>query len=143
MNRQGGRFQIPQRWLYIAAAFGLLVGMVLVYRLLTAGLQSYLAVIAGGMLLIGNAPELVRSLQRREIGLAMLNTLVALALVSFFLGSLIAKIIFWPLAILLLALAVPLTINRAGVAGAYLNGARQLFGQARQIARMRSRTRTM
>ena len=132
--------RIPQRYVYIAAAFGLLVGMFLVYRFLTAGLQSYLAVIAGIMLLIGNAPELVRALQRREIGLAMLNTLVGLSLVSFFLGSLIAKIVFWPLAILLLALALPLTVNRAGVARAYLRGARQIFGQARQLARYRSRS---
>ncbi|HZG69041.1 MAG TPA: hypothetical protein VEZ12_20070 [Herpetosiphonaceae bacterium] len=140
MNRQGGRFEIPQRYVYIAAAIGLLVGVYLVYQLLTAGLQSYLAVIAGVMLLIGNAPELVRSLQRREIGLAMLNTLVGAALVSFFLGSILAKIVFWPLAIVLLALALPLTINRAGIAGAYLRGLRQLFGQARHLMRMRSRS---
>ena len=140
MNRQGGRFEIPQRYVYIAAAIGLLVGVYLVYQLLTAGLQSYLAVIAGVMLLIGNAPELVRSLQRREVGLAMLNTLVGAALVSFFLGSILAKIVFWPLAILLLGLALPLTINRAGVAGAYLRGLRQLFGQARHLMRMRSRS---
>ncbi len=140
MNRQGGRFEIPQRYVYIAAAVGLLVGVYLVYQLLTAGLQSYLAVIAGVMLLIGNAPELVRSLQRREVGLAMLNTLVGAALVSFFLGSILAKIVFWPLAILLLGLALPLTINRAGVAGAYLRGLRQLFGQARHLMRMRSRS---
>ncbi len=140
MNRQGGRFEIPQRYVYIAAAVGLLVGVYLVYQLLTAGLQSYLAVIAGVMLLIGNAPELVRSLQRREVGLAMLNTLVGAALVSFFLGSLLAKIVFWPLAIVLLGLALPLTINRAGVAGAYLRGLRQLFGQARHLMRMRSRS---
>ena len=140
MNRQGGRFEIPQRYVYIAAAIGLLVGVYLVYQLLTASLQSYLAVIAGVMLLIGNAPELVRSLQRREVGLAMLNTLVGAALVSFFLGSILAKIVFWPLAILLLGLALPLTINRAGVAGAYLRGLRQLFGQARHLMRMRSRS---
>ncbi len=140
MNRQGGRFEIPQRYVYIAAAVGLLVGVYLVYQLLTAGLQSYLAVIAGVMLLIGNAPELVRSLQRREVGLAMLNTLVGAALVSFFLGSILAKIVFWPLAIVLLGLALPLTINRAGVAGAYLRGLRQLFGQARHLMRMRSRS---
>ncbi len=140
MNRQGGRFEIPQRYVYIAAAVGLLVGVYLVYQLLTAGLQSYLAVIAGVMLLIGNAPELVRSLQRREVGLAMLNTLVGAALVSFFLGSILAKIVFWPLAIVLLGLALPLTINRAGVAGAYLRGLRQLFDQARHLMRMRSRS---
>ena len=140
MNQQTGRFHIPQRFVIIAAVVGLLVGMYLVYQLLTAGLQSYLAVVAGVMLLIGNAPELMRSLQRREIGLAMLNTLVALALVFYFIGSLVAGIIFWPLALLLLVLALPLTINRAGIAGAYLRGARQLFGQARQVMRWRSRS---
>ena len=140
MNRQTGRLHIPQRFVIIAAVVGLLAGMYLVYQLLTAGLQAYLAVIAGTMLLIGNAPELARSLQRREIGLAMLNTLVGLALVCYFIGSLGAGIIFWPLALLMLVLALPLTINRAGVAAAYLRGVRQLFGQARQVMRWRSRS---
>lgn len=140
MNGQDGRFGIPQRWLYIIAAFGLLVGMVLVYRLLTAGLQSYLAAIAGTMLLIGNAPDLVRSLQRRDIGVAMLNTLVGVALVTYFVGSLILPVVFWPIALVMLALAVPLVFNRARVAGTYLNTARLLLMQARQLARTRSRS---
>ena len=140
MNRHIRLPRISQRWLAIAAVVGLLVGMFLVYRLLTAGLQAYLAGISGTMLLIGNAPDLVRSLQRRELGLAMLNVLVGLALVCYFVGSIAGTIIFWPLAILLLALALPLTINRAGIAGAYLRGARQLFGQARQFVRWRSRS---
>ena len=140
MNRQTGRLHIPQRFVIIAAAVGLLVGMYLVYQLLTAGLQAYLAVVAGAMILIGNAPELARSLQRREIGLAMLNTLVGLALVSYFVGSLIFSIVFWPLALLLLALALPLTMNRAGVAGAYLRTIRQLFWQARHLVGWRSRS---
>jgi hypothetical protein len=140
MNRQGGRFVVPERYVYIAAAVGLLFGVYIVYQLLTAGLQSYLAVIAGVMLLIGNGPELVRALQRREIGLAMLNTLVGLALISYFLGSIVVPFVFWSIAIVLLALALPLTLNRAGVAGAYLRGMRQIFGQARQLMRIRSRS---
>lgn len=140
MNRQGRRVAIPQRYVYIAAAVGLLFGIYIVYQLLTMGLQSYLAIIAGVMLLIGNGPELVRSLQRREIGLAMLNTLVGAALVCYFLGNLIVPFVFWTIAIVLLGFALPLTINRAGVAGAYLRGLRQLFGQARQLMRIRSRT---
>ena len=140
MNRQGGRFQIPQRWVYIAAAFGLLVGMLLIYRLLTAGLQSYLALIAGVMLLIGNAPELVHSLQRRDLGAAMLNTLVGLALVSYFIGSIVLKVVFWPVALVLLALAIPLVFNRAQMAGTYLNTARLLLIQVRQLMRTRSRS---
>ena len=139
MNQQTGRLRIPQRYVMIAATVGLLVGMYLVYRLLTAGLQSYVAVIAGVMLLIGNAPDLVRSLQRREWGLAMHNTLIGLALVSYFVGSLILRVVFWPLALVLLVLALPLTVNRAGVAGAYLRTIRQLFWQARQLIAWRSR----
>lgn len=139
MNRLG-RFEIPQRWLYIAAAIGAVVGMVLVYRLLTAGLQSYLALIAGSMLLIGNAPDLLRSLQQRDLGVAMLNSLVGLALVSYFVGVLALKVVFWPIAILLLALALPLTFNRAKVAGTYLNTFRLLVIQARTLLRMRSRS---
>jgi hypothetical protein len=140
MNRQLGKLHIPQRYVTIFAVIGLLVGIYVVYQLLTAGLQAYVAVIAGGMLLIGNGPALIQSLQRRELGLAMLNTLVGGALVTFFLGTIVLKIVFWPIAIVLLGLALPLTINRAGVAGTYLRVVRQLFGQAVQLTRARSRS---
>ncbi len=139
MNRSGG-FRIPQRYLYVAAAIGVFFLMVLVYRFLTAGLQSYLALIAGVMLLIGNAPELFRSLQRRELGLPMLNTLVGLSLIAFFVGSLLLKVIFWPIAIVLLGLALPLTLGRARVAAAYMGALRTLVMQARHLARIRSRS---
>ncbi len=139
MNQSGG-FRVPQRYLYVAAAIGVFFLMVLVYRFLTAGLQSYLALVAGVMLLIGNAPELFRSFQRRELGLPMLNTLVGLALSAFFAGSLLLKIIFWPLAIVLLGLALPLTLGRARVAGAYIGALRALIMQARHLARFRSRS---
>lgn len=137
---QGGRFHIGQRWLYIAAAFGLLVGIYIVYGLLTAGVQAYLALIAGVMLLIGNAPELVRALQRRDFGIAMLNTLIGVALVSFFIGSVALKIVFWPIAIVTLALAVPLVFGRAKVAASYANTARLLLLQARHLFAARSRS---
>jgi uncharacterized membrane protein YdbT with pleckstrin-like domain len=113
---------------------------VIVYHLLTAGLQSYLALIAGAMLLVGNAPELLQSMQRRDLGVAMLNTLVGLGLISYFVGSIILKIVFWPVALVLLALAIPLVFNRAKTAGAYLNTARLLLIQARQLMRARSRS---
>lgn len=140
MNLPTRTVQIPQRYLVIAIVVALVLGVFLVYQLLTAGLQAYLALIAGVMLLIGNAPELVRSLQRREIGLAMLNTLVGLALVAYFVGTITIAALFWPLSILMLLLALPLTINRAGIAGAYLQGLRQLVSQARMLMRWRSRS---
>ena len=139
MNRIG-RFEIPQRWLYVAAAVGLVVGIIIIYNLLTAGLQSYLALIAGSMLLIGNAPDLVRSLQRRDLGVAMLNSLIGGALISYFVGRIFLPPVFWPIAILMLALALPLTFNRAKVAGTYLNTFRLLLIQARTLLRLRSRS---
>jgi hypothetical protein len=140
MNQPTRTVQIPQRYVTIAIVVALVIGVLLVYQLLTAGLQAYLALIAGAMLLIGNAPELVRSIQRREIGLAMLNSLVGGGLIAYFLGEVTLTVLFWPLSILLLALAVPLTVNRAGIAGAYLQTLRQLAGQARLLMRWRSRS---
>jgi hypothetical protein len=140
MKRQLGNLRIPQRYVTIFAVIGLLVGIYVVYHLLTAGLQAYVALIAGAMILIGNGPALIQSLQRRELGLAMLNTLVGGALVTFFLGTILLKIVFWPIAIVLLGLALPLTINRAGVASTYLRVVRQIFGQAVQFTRARSRS---
>jgi uncharacterized membrane protein len=129
-----------QNWLYIFALVGILVAIYLIYQLLTAGLQAYLALIAGVMLLIGNAPELTRSLQQRTIGSALLNTLIGGALVSYFFGSIIVPPIFWSLSIVLLLAALPLTLNRASVARSYLNGARNLAMQARHLIRFRQRT---
>ncbi len=140
MNQPTRTVQIPQRYLTIAIIVALVIGVFLVYRLLTAGLQAYLALITGVMLLIGNAPELVRSIQRREIGLAMLNTLVGLGLIAYFVGTITIAPLFWPLSIVFLLLALPLTINRAGIAGAYLTGLRQLISQARVLLRFRSRS---
>jgi hypothetical protein len=129
-----------QTWLYAFALIGVLVAILLFYRLLTAGLQSYLALIAGTMLVVGNIGDLTRSLQQRLLGVAMLNTLVGLALISYFLGTIVLHLLFWPLSVILLIAAAPLTINRAAVARTYLNGARTLVTQARVLLRARQRT---
>lgn len=129
-----------QTLLYVLALVGVLVAIYFVYQLLTAGLQAYLALIAGVMLLIGNLPELVRSLQQRELGHVMLNTLVGVALICYFIGSIIAAPLFWSLSILSLIAALPLTLNRAAVARTYVNAARNMAAQARHLIRYRQRT---
>ncbi len=129
-----------QTLIYIFALIGVVVAILVVYRLLTAGLQAYLALIAGAMLLIGNISDLTRTLQRRQLGVAMLNTLVGMALICYFLGVLIVPVLFWPLSIVLLVAALPLTISRAGAAQAYLRGAQTLAIQARHLLRLRERT---
>lgn len=129
-----------QNLIYIFALVGVLVAIYFLYGLLTAGVQAYVALIAGVMLLIGNLPELVRTLQQRLMGTAMFNTLIGLALISYFLGSAWATWIFYPLTIVLLLAALPLAINRAGATRAYLNTARNVAGQVRGLLRMRQRT---
>lgn len=135
-----GRYRSSQTWIYILALIGVLVAIYVVYQLLTAGLQAYLALIAGVMLLIGNFPDLVRSLQQRRIDNSMLNTLIGLGLVTYFIGSIVLAPLFWSLSIVMLIAALPLTLNRASVAKAYMNGARTLFMQARHLFRYRERT---
>jgi hypothetical protein len=129
-----------QTLLYILALVGVLFGIYFVYQLLTAGLQAYLALIAGVMLVIGNLPELARALQQRTLSAPLHNTLIGLALICYFIGSIIAQMIFWPLSIVMLFAALPLTLNRAPIARAYLNGARNLASQARHLIRIRQRT---
>jgi hypothetical protein len=126
-------------WIYVFAIIGVLVAVYVLYSLLTAGLQAYIALIAGVMLLIGNIPDLVRSLQQRELGTAMMNTLIGLALVTYFLGALLPWL-FYPLSILLLVAAAPLAINRVGVTRAYVNAGRAIASQARHLLRLRQRT---
>ena len=134
-----GRFR-NQNWIYIFALVGVLVAIYVVYQFLTAGLQAYIALIAGIMLLITNLPELVRAVQARQLGSAVHNTLVGAALVSYFVGEIVLKALFWPLAILLIFLAVPLMLNRVGVARAYANAGRNVVNQARHLLRLRQRT---
>lgn len=129
-----------QNLIYIFALVGVLVAIYVLYRLLTAGLQAYVALIAGIMLVIANAPELVRSLQQRQMGAAMHNTLVGLALIAYFFGAILLKPLFWPLSILLLIAAFPLMLNRVGVTRAYFNAGRNIASQARHLLRLRQRT---
>lgn len=126
-------------WIYIFAIIGVLVAIYVVYSLLTAGLQAYIALIAGAMLLVGNLPDLARALQQRQLGAAMMNTLIGLALIAYFIGALLPWL-FYPLAILLLLAAAPLAVNRVDVTRAYLNAGRAIANQARHLLRMRQRT---
>jgi hypothetical protein len=129
-----------QNLIYLFALIGVLVAIYIVYQFLTAGLQAYVALIAGVMLLIANLPELMRAVQARQMGSAVHNTLVGAALVFYFIGEIVLKALFWPLAILMLFLALPLMLNRVGVARAYANAGRNIVSQARHLLRLRQRT---
>jgi hypothetical protein len=128
-----------QPWLYVLAVVGLVVAMIVLTRLLGAGYQAYLSLVAGVMLLVGNSAEIAQSLRQRTIGVPLLNLLVALALILYFVGRVLGALLFWPFSILALVLAAPLVTRRAGVARAYVKGARALFAQARSLWGARQR----
>jgi hypothetical protein len=129
-----------QTLIYIFAIVGILVAISLVYQLLTASLPAWISLVAGSLMLLGNAPDLMRTLQQRELGVAMMNTLIGLALVSFFIGEIVLAPLFWTLTLVLLVAAAPLALNKSAVARRYLGFARAMAGQARALLRSRQRT---
>ncbi len=128
-----------QSWLYIVVLVGVVVAVFLFARLLAAGFQAYLALIAGVLLLIGNSTEIVQAVRTRTWGIPLMNLLVALALILFFVGKVLGWLLFWPFSILALLLALPLASRRAGVARTYMRGARSVAAQARALWRLRQR----
>ena len=128
-----------QLWLYVAVMVGVVLLVIVFGRLLAAGFQAYLALIAGSLLLVGNCAEIVRAVRTRTLGIPAMNLLIALALILFFVGKVLGTLVFWPLSIVALVLAVPLATQRAGVARAYVRSARSLAAQARTLWRMRQR----
>lgn len=128
-----------QLWLYVAVMVGVVVAVIVLGRLFTAGFQAYLSLIAGSLLLVGNCAEMVRAVRSRTLGIPAMNLLVALALILFFVGKVLGWLLFWPLSIVALLLAVPLATQRAGVARAYVRSARSLAAQARALWRLRQR----
>lgn len=129
-----------QSWVYVAVIVGVVVAALLFTRLLLAGFQAYLALIAGALLLVGNSAEIVRSVRTRALGIPAMNLLIALALILFFAGKVLGSFLFWPLSIVALVLAAPLASRRAGVARAYVRSARSLLAQAWAWWRMRQGT---
>ncbi len=129
-----------QLWLYLLALLGVVVAAIVLTRLLTAGFQAYLALITGVLLLVGNSTEIVQSIRQRTSGVALLNLLVALALIVYFVGRVLLPLLFWPLSILLLLLALPLATRRAAVVRAYGRAMRTLFNQLLGLWRARQRT---
>lgn len=127
-----------RKTLYITGAVVIVVGVLLVYGLTHAITQATLALIAGTMLLVGNGPEVVRTLRGREFGLAMMNALVGIALLSFFLVKWLGPLFYVPL-IGALVLAAPLTLNRLPIARAYLNAVKNVAVQATRLVRSSKR----
>jgi hypothetical protein len=131
----GGRRNLSPWLVYGAIAVALLIGIYLVLSLLTAGFNKHFALVAGLLLLLINARELMQGWSNRDIRMPLANALMGVALVFVWLTAISA--LFWLPAIGLAIAAVPLGIGRA-TATSYIGAARSA---AERVQRSVSRAR--
>lgn len=133
-----GGFGIPPLYLYIGVGILVVIAVSLIGGLLSAGVQAYFAVAAGALLVLANLRDLIGGRASVNNGAALMNTLVGVALIFFFLGSAFGWIWYIP-ALLLLVAAVPLALRRATVYTAYLDAARGMAMGVRRAVGGRTR----
>ncbi len=129
---------IPAVYVYIALGVAALLVLLLVGRLLTAGVQSYFALGVGLLLTLGNLRELIGAPTGLNRNGALMNVMLGLGLVCFFLGAVLGWMLYIPALVLLIA-AVPLALQRSTVYTAYLGAARTLADGVRRTVGARSR----
>ncbi|MBC8159938.1 MAG: hypothetical protein H7Z42_01855 [Roseiflexaceae bacterium] len=132
-------FGIRPLYFYIAIGVLVLIGLWFISGLLTAGITAYFSLAAGILLVIGNLRDVIMNpvLQKGNTGL--LNTLIGVALILFFVGSAFGFLWFIP-AVLALLLAAPLMLGRSEVYATYMLAARNTANTVgRTISGIRSR----
>jgi hypothetical protein len=120
-GNNNGRRALSPLILYGAVAVALLFALYLLISLFTAGFDKHFALVAGALLLLINARELLGGLTNRDVRIPLANSMVGLALVFVWLTAL--SVLFWLPALALGGLAVPLALNRA-TAVTYIGAAR-------------------
>lgn len=131
---QSGRktpFGIRPLYLYIAIGVLALIALWFISGLLTAGITAYFSLAAGVLLVLGNLRDVIMNpvLQKGNTGL--LNTLIGVGLILFFVGSAFGALWFIP-AMLLLLLAAPLMLGRSEVYATYMLAARNTADTVRR-----------
>lgn len=117
--------------LYIAAAVVLLIAIYFVMRFLSTSLVMHFGAYAGLLLIVGNLRELFGNSYGQRSGTALLNVLVGGGLIFAWLSQFLG-VLFWIPALLLVGVATPLVIGRAGVYQTYLDAAKSLAANVRR-----------
>lgn len=133
-NSSGG-YGIPAIYLYIGIGILAVIIISVIGGLLSAGVQAYFAVAAGTLLVLANLRDL---LSGAGSSAALMNTMVGVALIFFFLGSAFGWVWYIP-ALLLLIAATPLALRRVDVYTIYLDAARSIAVNVRRAAGGRTR----
>jgi hypothetical protein len=130
------RYGIRPLYLYIGIGVLVLLGIWLLASFLKPGIDGYFALVAGILLVLGNLRDLLFNAYPQKSNVALLNTLIGGSLVFFWLGKggfpPLGMIWYVP-AVLMLLVATPLMLGRAGVYGAYVGTARALVDNARRV----------
>lgn len=132
-SRPQGGIYIKPLYLYIGVAVLLIVAMLLLVRVLNAGLVMHFGLLAGALLLIANLRELIGHSYERHNNTALLNCLIGGGLVCAWLSQVIGALMWFP-AVALLVAAVPLTIGRASVYSSYIRMGRRAAVGVRDAA---------
>lgn len=140
MNGNGYRHSsggsgIPPIYLYIGIGILAVIIISVIGGLLSAGVQAYFAVAAGALLVLANLRDLLSGAGNSA---ALMNTMVGVALIFFFLGSAFGWVWYIP-ALLLLIAATPLALRRVDVYTIYLDAARSIAVNVRRAAGGRTR----
>jgi hypothetical protein len=127
---------IPPVYLYIGIAILVLLGIWLLAGFFRASIESYFALAAGILLVLGNLRDLIVNPYPSRSNTALLNTMIGGGLIFYYLGN--GRFppfgtLWYVLALLLLLGAAPLMIGRASVYGAYVGAARNIVGGVRRV----------
>lgn len=127
-------FRIKPIYLYIFAGIVLLIAMMLIMQMLSAGLRLHFGFLAGVLLLLTNVRELIGQSYERHNNTALLNCLIGGSLLTGWFTWLLGPIM-WVPAVLLLGISVPLVVGRASAYETYYKMARSSIGQVRRLIR--------
>ena len=130
-----GGYRVRSSYLYIGVAIVAIIAIYLVMRFLSTSLMMHFSMYAGGLLLIANIRELIGQQFANRNNTALLNVMIGGALVFAYLSQFFGSLLWIP-ALLLAALATPLTVRRLSVydsyvqiAGTAVSGIRRTMGR--------------
>lgn len=127
-------FRVKALYVYIAAAFLGIIAVYFISRLLSTALEMHFAMAVGVLLLITNVRELLlvpyEQVQRHH-SLSLMNSMLGGALACAWLGPMVS-VLFWVLAVLLFAGAIPLAFSRSSAYALYVQTARKAGSNIRR-----------
>lgn len=126
-----GGFRIKPVYLYIGLGVIILLAIYMVMRFFNTHIIIHFGMVAGALLLLANVRELIGMAHAQRGSTALLNCLIAGALICAWLSQ-IVNVLFWIPAIALIGVAAPLVFGRSSVYTSYVQTARSAVSGVRR-----------